>query len=55
MNEMDIKSSKEAVQLTDKRILVGDTDVGKKMMERIEDLKELIQAYQSGLIPERDK
>ena len=55
VNEMDIKSSKEAVQLTDKRILVGDTDVGKKMMERIEDLKELIQAYQSGLIPERDK
>lgn len=55
VNEMDIKSSKEAVQLTGKRILVGDTDVGKKMMGRIEDLKELIQAYQSGLIPERDK
>lgn len=55
VNEMDIKSSKEAVQLADKRILVGDTDVGKKMMERIENLKELIQAYQTGLIAESGK
>ena len=38
----------------DKRILVGDTDYGKRMMERIVDLKGLIRAYQSGEIAERD-
>lgn len=38
-----------------KRILVGDTDVGEKMREKISDLKELIGAYRSGEIVERDK
>jgi fructose-1,6-bisphosphatase-3 len=43
------------VEYADKRILVGDTDKGIKMRQRIEDIKELIQAYQSGEIAERDK
>lgn len=53
-DELDIISHQEAVEYRDKRILVGDTDSGKRMMIRIEELKELIQAYQSGKISERD-
>ncbi|MBE5889815.1 MAG: fructose-1,6-bisphosphatase [Lachnospiraceae bacterium] len=51
-NEIDIVSRREAVELCDKRILVGDTDVGKRMKSRIRDLRELISAYQEGALPE---
>ena len=54
-DELDIISHQEAVEYRDKRILVGDTDYGKRMMIRIDELKELIQAYQSGEIAERDE
>ncbi len=53
--EIDIVSKREAVEYADKRILVGDTDKGKRMRQRISDIKELIAAYQSGEIAERDK
>ena len=53
-NEIDIVSRREAVEYLDKRILVGDTDIGKKMKEKIKELKLLIQAYQSGEIAEKD-
>ena len=53
-NELDIVSRREAVEYLDKRILVGDTDIGKKMKEKIKELKLLIQAYQSGEIAEKD-
>jgi len=52
--EMDIVSKREVVEYTDKRVLVGDTDYGKKMERRIEELKELIRLYQSGGLAERD-
>lgn len=54
-DELDIVSHQEAVEYRDKRILVGDTDYGERMMLRIGELKELIQAYQSGEIAERDE
>lgn len=54
-DELDIVSHQEAVEYMDKRILVGDTDYGKRMMLRIDELKELIHAYQSGEIAERDE
>lgn len=54
-DELDIVSHQEAVEYMDKRILVGDTDYGKRMMIRIDELKELIHAYQSGEIAERDE
>lgn len=54
-DELDIVSHQEAVEYKDKRILVGDTDYGKRMMVRIGELKELIQAYQSGEIAEHDE
>ncbi len=45
-----------AIQITEKtkkRILVKDTDIGKGLQRQIEDLKELLSAYESGLIRER--
>lgn len=54
MEEIDIVSKQEAVEYMDKRILVGDTDVGKKMRIRIKEIKMLIEAYQSGKIAEHD-
>ena len=52
--EMDIVSKFEVIEYSDRRVLVGDTDFGKKMERRIADLKELIQLYQSGELKERD-
>lgn len=52
--EMDIVSKREVIEYSDKRVLVGDTDYGKKMMRRIEELKEVIRLYQSGALAERD-
>ena len=54
-DELDIVSHQEAVEYADRRILVGDTDYGKRMMSRIEELKELIRAYQSGEIAALDE
>lgn len=53
--EIDIVSHREAVEYLDKRLLVGDTDSGKKMRIRIGEIRELIEAYQSGAIAEKDK
>lgn len=50
--EIDIVSKREIVVSNERRMLVGDTDNGKKMRQRIQELKELIDAYRTGLIPE---
>lgn len=52
--EMDIVSHREAVEYLDRRLLVGDTDSGDKMRQRIREIKQLIIAYQTGVIAERD-
>ena len=36
-----------------KRIMVADTDEGKELAGRIEDLKELVEAYRQGVIKEK--
>lgn len=41
------------VEKMQKRITVADTDEGKELACRIEDLKELLKAYRSGLLKER--
>ena len=46
---------RDAIEYSKKRILVGDTDAGKQMKERIKELKELIHAYREGLIIEIEK
>ena len=37
------------VEYTENQILVRDTDKGKRIMARVEDLKALLQAYRTGL------
>ncbi len=53
--EIDIVSRRESVEYMDRRILVGDTDNGKRIREKIADLKLLIAAYRSGEIQEKVK
>ena len=47
---MDVIASTQMVEYSDKIILVRDTDKGKRLMARVEDLKALLQAYRTGLI-----
>lgn len=51
--ESDIQSERVAVRLTERRRLVGDTDTGVGLRERIDELKELLEAYREGLIIEK--
>lgn len=53
-DETDIVSRRMVVQQYLKRQLVGDTDQGKMIRERIEELKELIEGYRTGQIKERN-
>ena len=53
--EKDIVSRQVAVKYTDRRQLVGDTDNGNKMKERIAELKELIRAYREGELKEKER
>ena len=47
---MDVIAATQVVEYTDKQILVRDTDKGKRLMARVEDLKALLNAYRTGLI-----
>ena len=49
----DIKSTKQIVETSGRRMLVADTDRGKELMQQIEDLKELLYAYRHGHIKEK--
>lgn len=51
--ETDILSDSIVVNRVSIRKSVGDTDVGKKLKERIGELQELLKAYRSGLIIEK--
>ena len=51
--ELDMVSNFRVIEYADGRVTVGDTDYGKKMERRIQDLKELIQLYQSGEMEEK--
>ena len=52
-NETDIHSERIMIEMAPHRMHVGDTDNGKALKERIEELKELLEAYRSGLIIEK--
>lgn len=51
----DMQTNQVAKEVSQKRILVGDTDNGKKIRESIKDLKELIKAYRNGTIRQNQK
>ncbi len=53
VNETDIHSSTQLIEKNQNRILVDDTDNGKEIRDRIEDLESLLHAYRTGLIQER--
>ena len=49
----DMGSESTQVELEPKRVMIGDTDNGKKLLQMIDDLKALLQAYRQGIIIER--
>lgn len=49
-NELDIHSVQTCVYRPEHRLRVADTDVGRAISERIEDLTKLLEAYRSGEI-----
>ena len=51
--ESDIHSDSIVVKRVAERKLVGDTDVGREIKEKIQDLEKLLGAYRSGAIVER--
>lgn len=53
MRGTDIKSTKQIVEISGRRMLVADTDRGKELIQQIEDLKELLYAYRHGYIKEK--
>ncbi len=46
----DIKSSKQIVEMTGKRMMVSDTDTGHNIALQIKELQELLYAYRHGMI-----
>lgn len=52
-NETDIHSNRIMVKMAPRRMLVGDTDTGAALKERIGELTQLLEAYRSGLIIEK--
>ena len=51
--ESDIYSEDIIVKRTASRKLVGDTDTGQQLKEKIADLEQLLKAYRDGRIAER--
>ena len=50
--EQDIHSVQSLVKQMPRRLLIGDTDEGEALRQRIDDLMALIAAYRSGVIKE---
>lgn len=53
INETDIKSSTQIEVMTGKRVRVRDTDKGEILQRQIKELRELLYAYQHGIIKEK--
>ncbi len=51
----DIHTRIELQVFTNRRMLVGDTDLGKQLQEQVSNLKNLVLAYENGIIREQDK
>ena len=50
----DIHSETTLIEHLANRVTVGDTDVGARLKENIRDLEDLLQAYRSGAIEEKE-
>ena len=51
----DIKSTIQIVEMSNRRMLVADTDIGRELRKQIADLEELLYAYRHGFIKESEK
>lgn len=51
----DIKGTTQIVEMSNRRMLVADTDIGVELRKQIEDLEELLYAYRHGYIKEKEK
>lgn len=51
----DIKSTTQIIEMSNRRMLVADTDKGKQLSRQIEDLKKLLYAYRHGVIKEHER
>ena len=51
----DIKSTTQIVEMSNRRMLVADTDIGVELRRQIDDLEELLYAYRHGYIKEKEK
>lgn len=51
--ETDIHSDQIMVKMSPRRMQVGDTDTGAALKEHIDELRQLLEAYRSGMIIER--
>lgn len=54
LREKDIHSETTIVEKVMRRLAVGDTDTGKEIKTRIEELEQLLHAYRDGTIIEND-
>lgn len=51
----DIKSTTQIVEMSNRRMLVADTDIGVELRKQIDNLEELLYAYRHGYIKEIEK
>ena len=49
---LDIRSTTYIIEMSHRRMLVADTDIGTELKQQISDLKRLLQAYRHGIIKE---
>jgi len=50
LENKDIESDSEVFETEGSRVMVRDTDIGKRLAERITDLEMLLEAYREGLV-----
>ena len=48
----DIHSTTSIVEITDRRMLVADTDIGRELRRQVTDLERLLRAYRKGWLKE---
>lgn len=51
----DIKSTTQIIEMSNRRMLVADTDKGAELRQQIDDLQHLLYAYRHGYIKESEK
>jgi fructose-1,6-bisphosphatase-3 len=52
---LDIKSTRQIIEMSKRRMRVADTDKGREIKKQILDLKDLLYAYRHGIIAENER